>query len=324
MLLSARKIVMTIALTSLSFFSLAAEPKTIAITAIVEHPSLNEIKEGVIDELHAQGYVDNKDIIIQYASAQGSSATAAQIAKQFVGNKADIIVPIATPSAQAVAAATKTIPIVFSGITDPIAARLIKDWQPTQTNITGVSDRLPLAPQVELLTHIVPNLKAVGYVYSPGEVNSTAQIKQLQDILETQNIKLVAVPAQRTSDVAQAVRSLKGRADVIYTTTDNNVVSGYETLVKFANENKIPLVASFPDAIDRGAVAALGMSYYEVGRQSGRLVARLLRGEKAGDIAPEIGGKTNLVLNLDAAKLQGVKLSDSLISQASKVIGSKN
>ncbi|PXY96501.1 ABC transporter substrate-binding protein [Frischella perrara] len=297
--------------------------KHVSITAIVEHPSLDQIRDGVKDELSAQGYQLGKDLIIQYQSAQGSSANAAQIAKQFVANKPDVIVAIATPSAQAMAASTKKIPLVFAGITDPIAAKLIKDWQPTGTNITGVSDYQEIEPQIAFMKKIVPNLTSVGYIYSPGEINSTIILKQLKTLLSQQGIKVIAVPAQRTADIPTAAKTLKGKVDLIYTTTDNNVVSAYESLVKVANSNKIPLLASFPDAIERGATAAYGMSYYDVGRQTGKLVVRILKGENVGNITPEIGKELRLVINLEAAKRQGIKIDPSVIDSAFKVLDEK-
>lgn len=302
-------------------FSFADMMKHIAITAIVEHPSLDQIRDGVKDELTDSGYKLNENLTVQYKSAQGSSATAAQIARQFIAAKPDVIVAIATPSAQASAAATKQIPVVFAGITDPVAAKLIKNWQPTGTNITGVSDYQEIVPQIDFMKKIVPNVKSVGYIYSPSEINSTVVLKNLQTHLAKQNISLIAVPAQRTADISTAANTLKGKVDLIYTTTDNNVVSAYESLVKFANENKIPLLASFPDAIERGAVAAYGMSYYDVGRQSGKLVVRILKGEKPGNIAPELGQSLRLVINADAAKKQGVNLSTEIIQSAYKIIG---
>ena len=302
-------------------FSFADTMKHVAITAIVEHPSLDQIRDGVKDELTDSGYKLNENLTVQYKSAQGSSATAAQIARQFIAAKPDVIVAIATPSAQATAAATKQIPVVFAGITDPVAAKLIKNWQPTGTNITGVSDYQEIVPQIDFMKKIVPNVKSVGYIYSPSEINSTVVLKNLQTHLAKQNISLIAVPAQRTADISTAANTLKGKVDLIYTTTDNNVVSAYESLVKFANENKIPLLASFPDAIERGAVAAYGMSYYDVGRQSGKLVVRILKGEKPGNIAPELGQSLRLVINADAAKKQGVNLSTEIIQSAYKIIG---
>ena len=213
------------------------------------------------------------------------------------------------------------IPVVFAGITDPVAAKLIKNWQPSHTNVTGVSDYQEIGPQIEFMKKVVPNVKSVGYIYSPSEINSTIVLKNLQNELNLQNISLVAVPAQRTADISTAANTLKGKVDLIYTTTDNNVVSAYESLVKFANENKIPLLASFPDAIERGAVAAYGMSYYDVGRQSGKLVVRVLNGEEPGNIKPEIGQALRLVVNTDAAKKQGIVLSPEVIKSAYKVVG---
>lgn len=318
-----RYLLLIVMLVITSFSCLADTIKNVAITAIVEHPSLDQIRDGVKDELIASGFKLNENLQVQYRSAQGSSATAAQIARQFVAAKPDVIVAIATPSAQATVAATKQIPVVFAGITDPIAAKLIKNWEPTHNNVTGVSDYQEIGPQIEFMKKIVPNVKAVGYIYSPSEINSTVVLKNLQQQLSQQNISLMAVPAQRTADISTAANTLKGKVDLIYTTTDNNVVSAYESLVKFANENKIPLLASFPDAIERGAVAAYGMSYYDVGRQSGKLVVRVLNGEAPGDIMPEIGQALRLVVNIDAAKKQGIDLSADVIESAYKVIGQK-
>ena len=318
-----RYLLLIVMLVITSFSCLADTIKNVAITAIVEHPSLDQIRDGVKDELIASGFKLNEDLQVQYRSAQGSSATAAQIARQFVAAKPDVIVAIATPSAQATVAATKQIPVVFAGITDPIAAKLIKNWEPTHNNVTGVSDYQEIGPQIEFMKKIVPNVKAVGYIYSPSEINSTVVLKNLQQQLSQQNISLIAVPAQRTADISTAANTLKGKVDLIYTTTDNNVVSAYESLVKFANENKIPLLASFPDAIERGAVAAYGMSYYDVGRQSGKLVVRVLNGEAPGNITPEIGQALRLVVNIDAAKKQGIDLSADVIESAYKVIGQK-
>lgn len=316
-----RSLILIMMLVMTPFLCLADSIKNVAITAIVEHPSLDQIRDGVKDELTASGFKLNEDLNVQYRSAQGSSATAAQIARQFVAAKPDVIVAIATPSAQATAAATKQIPVVFAGITDPVAAKLIKNWQPSHTNVTGVSDYQEIGPQIEFMKKVVPNVKSVGYIYSPSEINSTIVLKNLQNELNLQNISLVAVPAQRTADISTAANTLKGKVDLIYTTTDNNVVSAYESLVKFANENKIPLLASFPDAIERGAVAAYGMSYYDVGRQSGKLVVRVLNGEEPGNIKPEIGQALRLVVNTDAAKKQGIVLSPEVIKSAYKVVG---
>lgn len=294
--------------------------KFVAITAIVEHPALDNVRKGVEDELKEEGYNVGDNLKLQYQSAQGNSAIAAQIAKQFVASKPDVIVGIGTPSSQALAATTKTIPIVFTAVTDPVAAKLTPSWSASKTNVTGVSDALSLATQIDIMLKIKPDLKTIGYVYSPGEVNSTIVLKDLQEMLTPKGIKVIASPAQRTANIPTAVKSLKGKVDLIYTTTDNNVVSAYESLVKVANESKIPLVASDPDSAARGAIAALGMSYYDLGRQAGKIVIRILNGEQPGNIPPQVGDKTRLVINRKAADRQGVVISDELIKMAAEVV----
>lgn len=317
------KLFMLLSLSAVTFFSSAdnkTEQKFVAITAIVEHPALDNVCKGVEDELKDNGYIAGENLKLQFASAQGSSANAAQIAKQFVANKPDAIVGIATPSTQALVATTKLIPIVFTAVTDPVAAKLTPSWEASKTNVTGVSDALSLESQIDMMLKIKPDAKNIGYVYSPSEINSTIVLKELQIALEKRGMKIIAAPAQRTSDISTAARSLKGKVDLIYTTTDNNVVSAYEALAKVANENKIPLVASDPDSAERGAIAALGMSYYDLGRQAGKIVIRILNGEKPGDIAPQVGNITQLTINKKAAERQGVTLSEEVLKSAAKVV----
>ncbi len=317
------KLFMLLSLSAVTFYSSAddkSEQKYVAITSIVEHPALDNVRKGVEDELKDNGYIAGQNLKLQFASAQGSSANAAQIAKQFVANKPDVIVGIATPSTQALVATTKSIPIVFTAVTDPVAAKLTPSWDASKTNVTGVSDALSLEPQIDMMLKIKPDAKNIGYVYSPSEVNSTIVLKELQIALEKRGMKIIAVPAQRTSDISTAAISLKGKVDLIYTTTDNNVVSAYEALAKVANENKIPLVASNPESAERGAIAALGMSYYDLGHQAGKIVIRILNGEKPGDIPPQIGNITQLIINKKAAERQGITLSEEVLKSAAKII----
>ncbi|MFW2177230.1 MULTISPECIES: ABC transporter substrate-binding protein [unclassified Moraxella] len=293
--------------------------KTLAITAIVEHPALDAVRKGVLDELNTQGYADGKNLKVNFQSAQGNTATAGQIAKQFVADKPDAIVAIATPSAQSVVAATTSIPVVFAAVTDPVEAKLLKSWDASGTNVTGVSDLLPLDPQVDLMKKVVPTLKNIGYVYSPGEVNSTVVLKQLEAKVKPMGINVVAVPAQRSTDIPQAARSLQGKVDLIYTSLDNNVVSAYESLYQAAKEIKVPLIASDTDSVPRGAVAALGINYEELGHETGKIVGRILKGETAGSIKPATMPKLDLYLSPKHAQEVGITLSPELISQAKQV-----
>ena len=298
----------------------AADEKSVAVTAIVEHPALDAVRDGVQAALKEAGYEAGKNLKWQYQSAQGNTGTAAQIARKFVGDKPDAIVAIATPSAQAVVASTKTVPVVFSAVTDPVAAKLVPSWEPSKNNVTGVSDLLALDKQMELVKQVVPNAKRVGMVYNPGEANSAVVVKELKTLLPKLGMTLVEAAAPRSVDVGSAARSLIGKADVIYTSTDNNVVSAYEALVKVGNDAKIPLVASDTDSVKRGAIAALGINYKDLGMQTGRMVVRILKGEKPGAIPSETSSKLELYVNPGAAAKQGVTLSDALVKSAAQVI----
>ena len=310
----------TLSLAMTAMAPASAQEKSVAVTAIVEHPALDAVRDGVQAALKEAGYESGKNLKWQYQSAQGNTGTAAQIARKFVGDKPDAIVAIATPSAQAVVAATKSVPVVYSAVTDPVAAKLVPSMEPSKTNVAGVSDVLALDKQIELIKQVVPGAKRIGMVYNPGEANSVVVVKELQKLLPGMGLTLVEAAAPRSVDVSSAARSLVGKVDVIYTNTDNNVVSSYEALVKVGQDSKLPLVASDTDSVARGAVAALGINYRDLGEQTGRMVARILKGEKPGDIKTEVSTKMELHVNSAAAEKQGVKLSDELVKSAAKVV----
>ncbi|QIM66629.1 ABC transporter substrate-binding protein [Mannheimia granulomatis] len=310
----------TLLITLLSTLSVAAFSQdkihNVAITAIVEHPALDSIRKGVVEELAREGFVDGKNIKIDYQSAQGSTATAAQIARKFVGDKADIIIPITTPSAQPVVAATRSIPIVFSGVTDPVTAKLVKSWEPSGTNVTGISDHKPIEPQVKLIKTLVPQLKAVGYVYSAGEVNSAIVLEELKEEAKKQGINVVPVAVQRSADIGTAARSLNGKVQAIYISEDNAVVSAYEALHKAALEAKIPVIAADRDTVQRGAIAAYAVNQYDIGVATGKSAARVLRGEKAGTIPTQEVSQLELSINTKTAKELGIMVSETLLKEA--------
>ncbi|QTM01973.1 ABC transporter substrate-binding protein [Mannheimia sp. ZY171111] len=312
-----RKILLVAALSAFSVAAFSQDKiQNVAITAIVEHPALDSIRKGIIEELEREGFVDGKNIKIDYQSAQGSTATAAQIARKFVGDKADIIIPITTPSAQPVVAATRSISIVFSGVTDPVSAKLVKSWEPSGTNVTGISDHKPIAPQVKLIKTLVPELKSVGYVYSAGEVNSTIVLEELKEEAKKQEFNVIAVAVQRSADIGTAARSLNGKVQAIYISEDNGVVSAYEALHKAALEAKIPVIASDRDTVKRGALAAYAVNQYDIGVATGKSAARILRGEKPGSIPTQEVNQLELSINTNTAKELGISLPHNLLKEA--------
>ncbi|MFK3915623.1 ABC transporter substrate-binding protein [Psychrobacter sp. NPDC078501] len=294
--------------------------KSIAITQIVEHPSLDDMRRGIIDELADNGYVEGQNLTVNFQSAQGNTATAGQIAKQFAGDNPDAIVAISTPSAQSVVAATTTIPIIYTAVSDPLGAKLITaDGKPFQSNLTGLSSQLPLEPQLDLLQQIKPDLKTIGYVYSPGEANSVSLRENLKQALPARGLSLLDIPANRPTDIGMATRSLQGRADIIYTSFDNNVASAFEAMTQAANELKLPIVASDEFSVKRGATAALGVNDYDFGRTTGKMVYRVLNGEAVNTIKPEVMNDLTLYVSPKHAKTQGVSLPAELLKNAINV-----
>ena len=294
--------------------------KSIAITQIVEHPSLDDMRRGIIDELADSGYVEGQNLTVNFQSAQGNTATAGQIAKQFAGDNPDAIVAISTPSAQSVVAASTTIPIIYTAVSDPLGAKLITaDGKPFQSNLTGLSSQLPLEPQLDLLQQIKPDLKTIGYVYSPGEANSVSLRENLKQALPARGLSLLDIPANRPTDIGMATRSLQGRADIIYTSFDNNVASAFEAMTQAANELKLPIIASDEFSVKRGATAALGVNDYDFGRTTGKMVYRVLNGEAVNTIKPEVMNDLTLYVSPKHAKTQGVSLPAELLKNAINV-----
>ncbi len=297
-----------------------AEDVTVAVTAIVEHPALDAARDGIKEALAEAGYKDGENLKFVYESAQGNPGTAAQIARQFVGDAPTVIVPISTPSAQAVVAATRDIPVVFTAVSDPLGAQLVKDMEKPGGNVTGLSDMSPVADHVALIKEITPNAKSIGFIYNSAEANSVSTLAALKAEAEKAGLTVVESVATKSAEVQGATRALVGRADVIYIPTDNTIVSAFEAAVGVAEEAKIPLYAGDTDSVSRGALAALGFNYFDVGKQTGEVVARVLKGEKPGDIAVRVAAGTDLVINKAAAAKMGVTFPESVTKRATKTI----
>ncbi|MCD6026026.1 MAG: transporter substrate-binding protein [Solimicrobium sp.] len=305
-------------LTSSAF---AQDPvKSVSMITIVDHPALEAVQEGVKQELKTAGYEVGKNLKIQAQTAQGNTATAAQIARKFVGDRADVIVAISTPSAQAVAVATKDIPIVFSAVADPIAAGLVKSTSAgSGTNISGVADTVAVEKQLDIIKRGAPNVKRIGVIYNPGEANSASFVKALKGSATAYGYTVVASAAPRSVDVSSAARNLVGKVDLFFASTDSTLVTALAALIKVADEAKIPVFAGDTLMVKQGAAFGLGLNYLDIGRQTGKIVVRVLKGEAVGSIAPQSSANLDLHVNLSAAKRQGLILSDSFLKSAKVV-----
>ena len=293
---------------------------TIAVTAIVEHPALDATRDGVKDGLAKAGFVDGDKIDFVYESAQGQPATAAQIARQFVGDEVTIIVPISTPSAQAAIAATRDNPIVFTAVTDPVGAQLVDSLEKPGGNVTGLSDLAPLQDHIDLMREVLPDIKNLGVIFNPGEPNSVSLVTVLKELAGPAGLTIVESAATNSASVQQATRALAGRVDAIYVPTDNTVVSAFEAVVGVAEENDIPLFAGDTDSVKRGAIATVGFDYYNIGLQTAEAIVRVLNGENPGDIAVVNASGTDLFVNPGAAERMGITIPEAVVGRANTVV----
>lgn len=298
--------------------------KTIAVTQIVELPALNAVRDGLKEELASQGFEADQNLKWQWVNAQGNQSTAIQIAKKFAGEAPDVIVAISTPSAQTVLNATlKTAPktaIVFSAVVDPVSAKLVQNLQKPGGSITGISTLTPVVDHLKLITRITPKVKRIGVIYNAGEANSTYLVKLLKEAADKQGLNIVKAAIANSSEVTSAAKSLIGRADAIYMPQDNTVLTALQSVIKIGIQNQIPVYAGDNDSVKKGAIATLGFDYQDVGRQTGRMVARILKGEKPGTIPVEVPNQSDLVINAKSAATMGVKVPDEVLKTASKVI----
>jgi putative ABC transport system substrate-binding protein len=297
-----------------------ADDAFVAVTAIVEHPALDACRDGIRDELKANGYEDGKNFKFSYESAQGNPGTAVQIAQKLVGENPTVIVPISTPSAQAVISATSDIPVVFTAVTDPLGAKLVANLEKPGGNVTGMSDLSPLGKQLDLIHQIVPGAKRIGVPYNPGEANAVTLVNLLKEKAAPLGLEIVEASASKSAEVQAAAQSLVGKVDVIYVPTDNTIVSALEAVIGVGIDNKLPVFAGDTDSVKRGAIAAVGFDYYDVGRQTGKIVVRILKGEKPGDIAVQGIEITQLFVNPGAAQKMGITLPEALIASAKEVV----
>ena len=298
---------------------LQAKPVYVATTAIVEHPALDAVRDGIKATLNENGYKGD-ELKFTYESAQGQPSIAAQIARKMVGDEPDVIVAIATPSAQAAVSVSRNIPVVFSAVTDPIGAKLIPSLKQPGGNVTGLSDMVNVKQHLELIKEFVPNLKTVGVPYNPGEANSVSTVAALKIAAAEMGIKIVESAAPKSSDVMIATKQLVGKVDAIYCPIDNTIISAVESVVKVGIDAQIPVFAGDTDTVKRGAVAAVGYDYFDLGRQTGDIVVRILKGEKAGSIDVKMAEGTNLFVNPKMAARMGITIPDAVLARATEVI----
>ena len=315
-----KKLTVVIAAAALLAAPLAAAREVhVAVSQIVEHPALDACRNGLKAGLADAGYVEGKNLKFAFQTAQGNPATAAQIARQFVGEAPDVLVGIATPTAQALANATQSIPVVFSAVTDPIGAKLISSMAKPGGNVTGLSDLSPVAQHVQTMKEIVPTAKTIGVVYNPGEANAVSLVELLKKEASVAGMQVVESTANRSADVGSATQVIAERSDILYAITDNTVASAIAAMIKAANHAKTPVFAGATSYVEEGAIAAVGFDYYQIGYQTAEYVVKILQGAKPGDLPARVAKGTDIFINKAVAKQLGITLPSSLTANPTQV-----
>lgn len=291
-----------------------AQQKVISITQIVEHPALDNSRKGFMDGLKEMG-VDAK---FNVHIAQGNPATNVQIAGQIMDEKPDLVLAIATPGAQVCAQKIKDKPVVFTAVSDPVGAGLVKSMEAPGGNLTGMTDMPPVDKQLELIKTILPKATRLGVVYNAGEANSVSQVKAVKEAAAKLGMTVVEATVTNSGGVFQAAKSFVGRCDAVYVPLDNTVVSAFESLVKVCAENKLPLFSSDNESVSKGAIAALAVDYYAMGKQTAAMAKKILDGAKPATMPVEALKNLDVHLNLKAAKDQGVTLPEAVVKSAVK------
>lgn len=284
----------------------------IRISQVVEHPALDMTTKGIIDTLLKNGYKKEENLDLRIESAQASPVVAAQIASKFVNQSPDLVISVGTLSTQSLVkyAMQSKIKLVFSTVTSPY------EIGATGTNISGVSNFVDLEPQIDLFMKLQPKLKKLGILYNPGELNSVSIVNQLEKICVKYGLILVKQTISKTADSAQAATKLANNADAIFISNDNTALSSLNTIINAANAKKIPVYVSDTDAVESGALAALGPNQYNIGVQTGEMILKILSGTNINDIPIEFPKQQETYINLDAAKKLGIDVSSELLLSA--------
>lgn len=297
------------------------ETVNIGISQLVQHPALDAATEGFKQAFIDAGYEEGKSVNFDVQNANGEQSTAVTIAQNFGASDLDLVLAVATPAAQAAAQAILDKPVLFTAVTDAVAAELVDSNEKPGGNVTGTVDAVPadaLKTQLELVKEFKPDATKVGIVYASGEVNSEVQVKAAQEVAKDLGLEIVTKTVTTANDIAQATEAL-GDVDAIYVPTDNMVVSGIASLVQVAEKSKTPVIGAEPGTVEGGAVATFGIDYFKLGKQTGEMALRVLDGADPATTPVETPSELSYVVNPAAAERMGVEIPKEILDQATVV-----
>ena len=309
--------------TQASAKSSSGEPSyTIGISQFAEHGSLDNCREGFLEGLKEEGIEEGKNLTVKVSNADSDMGTAAQIAQSFVGDKVDLLCAIATPSAQAAynAAMDADVPVVYTAVTNPEEAELADADKNPVGAVTGTSDQLPVEAQLQMIRELLPDAKTIGILYTTSEANSVYSISQYEKLVGEYGFELETAGITSTSEISLAAADLLDKVDCLTNLTDNTVVSALPTILAAANEKNIPVFGSEIEQVKIGCLAAEGLDYGNLGKETGKMAAQILKGEASAQEMPyQLLTESSLYINQAVADNLGITIPDSMTEEAVEI-----
>ncbi|MGU7968790.1 ABC transporter substrate-binding protein [Streptococcus suis] len=305
---------LTLAACSSSSEQASSDVVKVGVLQYMEHESLTAAREGFVAELEANGYKEGEKLVLDYQNAQGDQANLQTISEQLIDGS-DIVLAIATPSAQSLATVSTEMPIVFTAVTDPLSADLVESIEKPGGLLTGTSDQAPIDKQVELLGQAVPNAKTVGILYTTSERNSEVQVEQAKELLEKAGYKVVVKGITSTNEVQDATTSLMKDVDALFIPTDNTVASTMTMIGELSVEHKVPVIGGSTDMVDEGGLLTYGTNYEALGRQTAKMAIKIIEGANVSETAVEYPETVSLHVNEEMAQKLGIDTSKLAVSE---------
>ena len=287
----------------------------IGILQFVTHDALDEIERGIEDGLADAGY-EGSNVELTVLNAEADQSKIQTMSKKLVDDGNDVVIGIATPAAQGLASATSDIPVIMGAISDPVGAKLVKNLEEPEGNVTGVSNHVPHAQTVELIQTITPDAKTIGVLYASSEDNSVSQVKEFTQYAEEAGLTVVEYAVPSTNEITTTMSVMTGKVDAIFVPQDNTIASAFPTVVTAANTAKIPVYSSVDTMVKQGSIASVAQSQYDLGLETAKIAVKILAGKKVSEVPVKVVDTGVPTVNLKAAKELGITIPDSLLEEA--------
>ena len=287
----------------------------IGILQFVTHDALDEIERGIEDGLADAGY-EGSNVELTVLNAEADQSKIQTMSKKLVDDGNDVVIGIATPAAQGLASATSDIPVIMGAISDPVGAKLVKNLDKPEGNVTGLSNHVPHAQTVELIQTITPDAKTIGVLYASSEDNSVSQVKEFTQYAEEAGLTVVEYAVPSTNEITTTMSVMTGKVDAIFVPQDNTIASAFPTVVTAANAAKIPVYSSVDTMVKPGSIASVAQSQYDLGLETAKITVKILAGKKVSEVPVKVVDTGVPTVNLKAAKELGITIPDSLLEEA--------